>query len=69
MWQGMGSKRPELLITIERLLWQVILNSARSAGGTVEMLKAAFEQIDGLISLGGGVNIGEIDWFEYSKQQ
>lgn len=63
----MGGNRPQLLISIEHLLWQVILNCARSASGSTEdMLKSAFERIDGLMGE-DGVDIADINWFYYSK--
>jgi hypothetical protein len=66
IWQGLGGIRPQLLIDIERVLWQVLLNSARSERGVLEYLKKAFEHIDGLIG-GEGVNVPDINWFDCSK--
>lgn len=63
IWQAMGGKRPPVLMKIERLLWNVILNSAQStSGNTFAMLKTAFQEIDGLI--GEGIDVTEMNWFD-----
>jgi hypothetical protein len=66
MWQGMGSKRPEVLIKIERVLWQAILNMTRSPREDMgTLLKLTFQQIDALLGL--DVDILDIDWFDKGK--
>ena len=63
----MGGSRPELLISIERRLWETILDISGSASeGTVEMLKSAFQEIHGLVG-SDAVNVAEIDWFDPRK--
>lgn len=67
IWQSMGGSRPELLISIERRLWETILDISGSASeGTVEMLKSAFQEIHGLVG-SDAVNVAEIDWFDPRK--
>ena len=63
----MGSKRPELLIRIEHVLWKMMLKSSKSGSeGMVELLKTAYEEIDGL--LGEDVEVTDVDWFDNGKQ-
>jgi len=66
IWQGLGSRQPQVLKEIELQLWQVILHLAQSASGdTVAALKSAFERIDAF--LGEGVDVADIDWFDSGK--
>jgi hypothetical protein len=67
IWQNMGGNRPELLISIERRLWETILKISGSAsGGTLETLKSAFQDIYGLVG-SDHLNVAEIDWFDPRK--
>jgi hypothetical protein len=67
IWQGMGGKRPVILRKIEYLLWQAILDMARSPShDTTAGLKSAFQGIDTLLA--ADIEIVDIDWFDSGQE-
>jgi hypothetical protein len=65
IWQGLGGKRPEVLIKIERVLWRAIFRITQSAsGGTIVALKLAFREIDEFLR---EADVTSIDWFDNGK--